>query len=364
MSVYRAVNIFTKILPNSYSPGKNVFVRKDLFYKELISDFKKINLTQERYFRKSYGQFLTTMKKRRKIAGPERQRKRSDWFDWNYNAELYAFDKRLHENIAEDVLRSVFIQDSYVRVEEEKRKSMVVESVQLNMKSNTDLISRGQEVMSSFLKRYLRHCFKLVPEEGICAIHDYLTSDDILGHISFNIGTKDLIFSAEYPPSDNTLANTFKALVGAIATCNSVSRAETFVLDFVCPQLIGKDVFEMWDLDKPLEILNAILIKQNKKPTESRLIFESGRNTIEAIYHVGLYSQKQFLGKGAGETVAFAEEMAAHDALRRVFHLNESEKPLPLGKTAKNTEFNCINEHISIHELISESLEVNKDLVS
>lgn len=310
-----------------------------------------INLNQVRGLRFAYAAIQKVMKVRRKIVGPDKMRKRSDWLDWNYDAEIYAFNKRLHENVSDETLRCVFIHDSYIQMEEQKRKDMSVQDAQLNLKSNSSLSALGEDVMSKFLLRYLRVAFQYLPEEGIRALHDYLISDDVLSHVSYNLGTKELIFCAEYPPSSSTLATTFKAFVGGITSDDSVGRAENFVLDFVCPQLIGKDVFDIWEPNNPLQVLNNILKNQGREPTESRLLFESGRHCMEAVFHVGLYSDKQFLGRGVGETLTFAEEMAAFDVLRRLFHLTDSKPPLPLGNKARTMNFDCEKENPSLDKV-------------
>ena len=44
---------------------------------------------------------------------------------------------------------------------------------------------------------------------------------------------------------------------------------------------------------------------------------------------------KKFLSKGSGETVEIAEEMAARDALRRIYGTEEEATPLPYGEKAR-----------------------------
>ncbi|KAF8768302.1 39S ribosomal protein L44 like protein [Argiope bruennichi] len=301
------------------------------------------------------------MKHRREIAGPERQRRRSEWDNWNYNAELFAFSKRLSENISEDTLRWAFVHNSFIEKEEQKRKELDIPSqnVPLDLKSNASLITLGEEVTSNYLKRYLTHCFTKLPSEGILSLHDYLLSTEVLSHVSSNIGTYDLIFCAEYPPQNTTLADSLKAIVGSIAHDISVSRAENFILDFICPQLIGKDVFEIWDLENPLGVLNGILQRHGLNECEPRLIFESGRNTIEAIYHVGLYLNKQYLGRGPGETLDIAVEMAAYDVLRRFFGIQDSSNPMSFGEKARSLDLSSVKMSPSVDEWILESLSQN-----
>lgn len=50
---------------------------------------------------------------------------------------------------------------------------------------------------------------------------------------------------------------------------------------------------------------------------------------------MGLYVDEKFLSKGSGETLEIAEEMAARDALRRLFGTGEEAAPLPFGEKAR-----------------------------
>lgn len=106
-----------------------------------------------------------------------------------------------------------------------------------------------------------------------------------------------LIFQ-EHPVSQKTLADTFLALVAALADSVDVNHAANFVRDFLIVVLAEKDLTEIWNPANPVEYLNNILRKQNREPAESRLIGQTGQNTLLAVYHVGVYSDKQFLGSG------------------------------------------------------------------
>ena len=66
-----------------------------------------------------------------------------------------------------------------------------------------------------------------------------------------------------------------------------------------------------------------------------RLIWSTGATNPTAVFIVGLYVDEQYLSKGAGETVDIAEEMAARDALRRLFGTTEDAAPIPYGEQAR-----------------------------
>lgn len=77
-----------------------------------------------------------------------------------------------------------------------------------------------------------------------------------------------------------------------------LKRAEQFVRDFVLCQMNGKDVYDIWNPEKPFEYLTSLLKSKGIENVEPRLCNESASNTILANYQVGLYNNKKLLGLG------------------------------------------------------------------
>lgn len=275
--------------------------------------------------------------RRRKIKmGPQPIPRRSSFLEWNYNAELYAFGKRLNEDFKDDLLKQALTHKSYVEKEIEKQKEVGIENIQLQLKDNMELIKEGENFLTSFIKGYLRNVLPRFPEEGICAVHDYLMSNQVLAHVSSHIGTKDLLLCEEHPPSEITLAHTLKALVGALLKGivndeGDITSVGNLVHDLVITQLAGRDLNELWveAEGNATAMLANILHRDGRGPPEPRLLYEAGPTTILASYAVGLYSDKEMVGCGFGESIEIAQDMAARDALRRLFHTRENMRPLP-----------------------------------
>lgn len=261
--------------------------------------------------------------------GPQPLQRRSTFLEWNYHAELFAFGKRLGEEFRKDLLQRAFTHRSYIVQEEMKQKEVGIEEPNLSLEDNQDLARRGETLMSEYLKCHLRVALPRFPEEGICAVHDYLMSTETLAHVSRHLGTSDIILSSDFPVEEVTLATTLKSVVGALAESSGENRAREFVRDFVLTQLAGKDVNEFWEVKDPMVTLTDILKRDGRSEPEPRLVNECGRNTILASYQVAVYSDKQFIGIGYGESVFTAVEMAARDALKRLFHTTENMKPIP-----------------------------------
>lgn len=135
------------------------------------------------------------------------------------------------------------------------------------------------------------------------------------------------ILNQEFPPNEQTLAATLKAVIGALAESSGPERVFAFVRDFICTQLSQKDVNELWTIDEPFKLLQEVCKSEKLCEPEPRLIGEAGKNTILACYQVGIYCEKRLLGTGFGENVDTAIEVAARNCLAKVFETSNS-KPL------------------------------------
>jgi len=255
----------------------------------------------------------------------------------NYKAELFAFGARLNETFNEDTLRVAFTNKSYIEQEETKRKEAGVpeDQIGISIQDNDELAAHGDEVLRGYIKPFLRTSFPLWPEEGIEAIEKYLLSTEVLSHVASNIGVKDLILSADHPAENTTLEKTFKAVIGALAKDSNREKAELLIQDFLITQLVSKDVNELWHVLNPMGLVAQILEREGRAPPEPRLVRETGKNTLLAVFQVAIYTDKQFIGIGSGETVDIAEEEAARNCLRRWFETTENFAPMPFGKRGR-----------------------------
>ena len=280
-------------------------------------------------YRKNY---LKEMYNKRLEVGPDKPRRRADWINWNYDCEIFAFGKRLGEEFEESLLRQAFVHRSYVDQETQKRSELGLDfdSLPMELEDNSELASSGEKILSRYLKAYLRNVYPYMFEECITSIHNSLVADETLSHVAFHLGCEDLVLCKEYPPvHQSTLSQTFKALVGVLEQCGGQERAETFVRDFVLPQLIGKDINEMWSLHNPMGLLVACLGLAGRGEPEPRLLWKSGSSTMMSLYWVGIYSDKQLISKAPGETLLIAEEMAAREAIKTIMRTEDSRPPLP-----------------------------------
>ncbi|CAH0696757.1 unnamed protein product [Spodoptera exigua] len=266
---------------------------------------------------------LMELKRRENKVG-KKINPRNTYLEWNLEAELYGFARRLNEEFDSDLLLQAFTDRSYVIKEEMKQKEM---DFDIKMKDNRELAEKGDQFINAYIQNYLETVLPKFPMEGVKGVRSFLVSEDTLANISLNLGTKDIILAAEYPVDNYILATNFKAVVGALLESSGEERAAHFVRDFVITQLNGQDVNEYFPIEDPWSMLVDIM-KREGVTLEPRLIGEVGRNTLLACYRVGLYVDKKMVTSGFGETVAIAKEMAAREALKKIFGTEDHMKPI------------------------------------
>ncbi|XP_076448720.1 large ribosomal subunit protein mL44-like [Babylonia areolata] len=296
--------------------------------------------------------YLKELYHRRLEVGPEKQRHRSEWINWNYGAELYAFGKRLGEDFSTDSLQRAFTHRSYIEKEERRREELGIDTdtVPLGLTDNEDLAQKGEATASRYIKTYLRHLYPAMFEEAVYAIHDHLMSEDTLSFVARNIGIGDLMLCADFPPEASSLRRNFLAVVGALEADQDVKQAEALVRDLVVAQLIGKDLGDLWTVVNPMGLLMALLHLHNRGPPEPRLQWQAGQMTVMSVYQVGIYSDQQLVGQAAGETVTIAEEMAAHNALQKLMGLGS--KPLAFQAQAEKMELDYSKENMRAEDVL------------
>lgn len=268
---------------------------------------------------------LREIRKRKLIVKSVTPVNRSSFTDWNPSAELFAFSKRLSEDFPLPVLQRAFIQKSYIAQEIERQKEIGIETPSLEVEDNQNLIASGSKLLNSFVENFIRVEFSLAPNKLRSSIKEHLLSNETLSNISKHLGTTELILSADFPVVSETLADTFRAVVGALAEGCGEERANRFIYDFVCTQLSQLDCSTLWNPENSFEELQKTCATHNLNIPEPRLIGQCGTNTLLASYNVGIYCDKKMIGSGFGETVEIAISEASSDALRGIYKIRPHE---------------------------------------
>ncbi|EDV92865.1 39S ribosomal protein L44, mitochondrial [Drosophila grimshawi] len=280
-----------------------------------------------RHFKRWVSPTLRELAHRVKKQGVQKPEPRSGFVEWNYRSELFAFGKRLNEDFQLPLLQTAFTQRTYAHQEQERQRKLGIAEADLQMGDNSQLATKGVHIAKAYIEAYLQNALPKVPPVGQQAIASYLLSTETLAHVCTHLGAKELIFSTEYPPSSETLAQTLHAIIGALSDSSGVERAFLFVRDFICTQLNQKDLLEIWTPEQPLQLLGEICTQKKLGEPEPRLLGDCGKNTVLAAYHVGIYANRQLLGKGFGEDLQMATETAAIDALQTLFEMHDDRQP-------------------------------------
>ncbi|XP_056139914.1 39S ribosomal protein L44, mitochondrial [Lampris incognitus] len=288
-----------------------------------------ITFTQIREKKRWMKAYTFYLAKKLKIEGPPPPKPRCQKPNWDYHAEVQAFSSRLHENFSLELLKTAFVNPCYLQSEQERRQKLDMDSetTALVLRDNVQLSTQGLGFTQSFLNDWCRASFPRLPDEGVAAIVDQLTSSVVVCHVAQNLGIEDLTMSAEFPIPENVLYSTFMAVIGVLQGSSGAERAGFFLRDFLVTQLIGKDLFDMWTVVDPMGLLVEEFTQRNIPLPEPRLIRSAGASTALPLHFVGLYSDKKLLAQGPGETVLAAEEEAARVALRHLYGFTESRKP-------------------------------------
>lgn len=286
---------------------------------------------QTRQVHRWVGPTLRELKHRREKMGPEAELPRSSHSDWNYKAEIFAFGKRLSEQFDSGVLQQAFTHRSFIAQEERKQLDVGIEKPEVGLRDNRELVQLGERLIGEYVEAFLLTALPKLPTEGIRSIAAALTSQEKLANVSKHLGTKDIILSAEFPITEQLLAETLSAVVGALQKSSGDERAFLFVRDFICTQLNQQDVNDYWQIENPLELLQVYCKEKKLGEPEPRSIGLVGKNTLLAAHRVGIYCNKQFVGSGYGEDIDTAIDEAARDCLRQLFGTELNMKPIDFG---------------------------------
>ncbi|CAG5077234.1 Similar to MRPL44: 39S ribosomal protein L44 [Cotesia congregata] len=292
--------------------------------------------TGKRYIRRWYGPFLREVTRRKEKAGPQKEQPRSGFLEWNFESEIYAFNQRLSEKFNLEILSQAFTHNSYILQEERKQREVGIDDPQLNLYDNRSLIQNGKALTEKTVEAYLGFAMPRTPTECIRAFKEYLLSEE------------------EYPPSNETLANTFYALVGALAKSTNEIHTAKFIRDFLITTLAEKDLNEIFCPENPLEILNQILTNEGKEHVEPRILAQSGVNTLMPVYRIGLYSNKQLISSGTESTIEDAIKVAALIALSKMFGFADSSYPMKFNLEIDPSEH---PRNLPIHEWCTQNVQ-------
>ncbi|VDK46451.1 unnamed protein product [Anisakis simplex] len=271
-------------------------------------------------------------------------------FRMDYRSELFAFSHRIGaaETLGNDqLIRAMTNETFFSRADVQSDSSGAQPSKEDFIESkqhNSQLISIGEHKLLDVISGYLRYSLPSAPEELIQAVTNELSSTDSIASLGKNLGIDCLIRTAEFPPSNESLANAFKALLAVL----DAKRAESLVVSVVVPQLLDIDFIEVYPLRDPYQVLTNILQSKGFKCIEPRLQRSAGVVSAEPVYIVG-----------AGESLSIAVDMASREALLRQWGLS-SDRCLPFGERAHSIDFSkFLQPNVYLRDVCNENTDLS-----
>lgn len=127
---------------------------------------------------------LRELYRRQKKLGPPPPQPRSTFLEWNYDAEVYAFGKRLGENFQEDLLKRALTHKSYCnKLKDQSEKEIL---------HNEEFIKEGEQFIRNTVKDEYG---KKYPPMVFESLEAYLLSEKVLAHVALHIGLKDIVLT-------------------------------------------------------------------------------------------------------------------------------------------------------------------------
>lgn len=150
-------------------------------------------ITETRNIKRWIAPTLKELKRRKDKLGPQPEKPRTAFIEWNHQAEIYAFGKRLNEEFNKNILQTALTNRSYIIHEENRQKVVGIDNPNINIEDNKKLIEEGEVFIDDCVKDQLKISFPRFPTEGINSVASQLTSQQSLAHVAMLIGLKDLI---------------------------------------------------------------------------------------------------------------------------------------------------------------------------
>jgi hypothetical protein len=137
------------------------------FYTKFIKESKKGYTLRGGPFAKWRYPLSRVLYRKRLAAGPEPERPRSVWSNWNYDSEIYAFMNRLNEQFKETLLRQAFIDPSYTVAEKAKLSDLGIDFSNQTVENNLRLAQEGEKICKFYLRALFNFWYPNLPDEGV-----------------------------------------------------------------------------------------------------------------------------------------------------------------------------------------------------
>ncbi|MFI3174160.1 MAG: ribonuclease III [Bacillota bacterium] len=184
--------------------------------------------------------------------------------------------------------------------------------------SNERLEFFGDAVLDMVVSEYMYREFPQMLEGGLTKLRAAVVCEGSLSRIARKIDLGDYVLLGKGEETtggrtrDSILADTFEAVVGAIAMDGGVVAAQKFIMEFM-EEAIQSTKHTFLDLDCKTH-LQELMQKTSKIPIQYEIVAENGPDHNK-VFVAEVRHGKKTLGKGEGKSKKEAEQSAAHNAL-------------------------------------------------
>uniref|UniRef100_A0AC35UDC8 39S ribosomal protein L44, mitochondrial n=1 Tax=Rhabditophanes sp. KR3021 TaxID=114890 RepID=A0AC35UDC8_9BILA len=299
--------------------------------------------------------YLKDLYHRRVMAGAEPVLHRSAYPNWNYSAEVFALSHRLSSpDIDPQKLVDALTFSNYNNPDNISNEH--VSQLKSGEVNNTELVQSGADILMDFCDSYIRFNLPNAPEEFIDAVSMALSEDSMLAKLAEGYGLQNLIKTEEFPIAMTTLADAFLCVLGVL----NKDRAHRLIFNSVIPNILAIPLEDVYPLRNPLPVLTQLYQKQKRaKKVEARLVRKTGEFSSMPCFVVGIYADKELIGEMGGESLNIAIDLAATDALLKLWGISNGRQFL-FGDQVKLSEIvACSTPNYCLKDVLEEGTDLS-----
>jgi ribonuclease-3 len=183
--------------------------------------------------------------------------------------------------------------------------------------SNERLEYLGDAVLGTVVAEYLFKKYPLKDEGFLTKVRSRIVSRENLANVSRKMGLENLIEKNNSRFGNKSIGgDAFEALIGAIYLDKGFIKTKKFIVDRILRTLIDIETIEEKDTDYKSQMIEWSQRKRRK--IDFKLILEEGKSH-DRTYHIEIWSDDMYLGKGKASSKKKAEQFASEDALKLIY---------------------------------------------
>ncbi|KAK7208018.1 60S ribosomal protein L3 [Myxozyma melibiosi] len=128
-----------------------------------------------------------------------------------------------------------------------------------------------------------------------------------------------------------------RSIIGGLYLHSGREAAKLFIFNHILSRKL--DISKLFRFEQPTRELSRLCAREKLAQPISRMIAETGRSSMGAVYIVGVYSGSNLLGSGEGRSISEAETRAAIHALKAWYLYSPNSAPPSSTEETPEAEF-------------------------